>query len=137
MSDSDDVQLEGPYDWDKHLKGNGMKTTAEVTEYKKSTGWVPYEQYMKEIYYHHPGREFDDFNMSQNWLDKQTEPNRLLREAAYLLGLQHRSTNSQDAAYTHDDQKHLEEDLYRDFMLALFNRLDHNNAQGPWPEEEH
>ena len=122
-------QLE-PYE--QRLRDLGLPTLAETRKYRETVGWVPYEDYMETINHHHPGRKFDDFNMSQDWFDKQIEPNRLLRETAYLLGLKHRPLDT----YTEDDQKELEEELYNKFMLALFEGVADNYISTPWPVEE-
>ena len=96
-------------DWDQRLKDSGLKTIDEVKAYRETVTWVPYEQYMNEIYYHCAGRELDDFNMQQDYFDKQLEPDRLLREAAYNYGLKYRSMHEE---WTEKDQKILEEKLY-------------------------
>ena len=120
-------------DWEQRLKDNGMKTVKETKEYRETVGWVPYEEYMKEIYHHCPGREFDQFNMRQDWFDKQIEPNKLLREAAYLLGLKHCDTEE----HTEEEQKELEEELYNKFMLVMFDVLTSPGDSGvPWPMDE-
>lgn len=126
-----DEQLE-PYE--QRLVDFGLPTLAETKKYRETVGWVPYEEYMKKIYFHHPGRDFDDFNMSQDYFDKQLEPNKLLREAAYLLGLKHRPVHN--TKWTEDDQKELEEELYNKFMLALFDEIDHNYTPNIWPVDE-
>ena len=96
---------------EQRLKDLGLPTLAETRKYRETTGWVPYEEYMEKIYFHHPGRKFDDFNMSQDWLEKQLEPDRLLREAAYLIGLKSRPSPE----HTEEEQKELEAELYLRF----------------------
>ena len=119
-------------DWDQRLKDNGMKTIDEVKTYRETVGWVPYEKYMKTIFHHCPGREFDDFSMRQDYFDRQLEPNKLLREAAYLLGLKYRPLDN----YTEDDQKELEEEVYNKFMLAEFEAMQGDIPRAPWPASE-
>ena len=123
-------QLE-PYE--QRLRDLGLPTLAETKEYRETVGWVPYEEYMKKIYFHHPGREFDDFNMSQDHFDIQLEPNKLLREAAYLLGLKHKPA-AFEGTWTEDDQKELEESLYNKFMFSVYK--DCYDTPTPWPEDE-
>lgn len=115
---------------DQKLRDLGLPTLAETKQYKETTGWVPYEEYMKKIYFHHPGREFDQFNMRQDWFDKQIEPNKLLREAAYLLGLKHCDTEE----HTEEEQKELEEELYNKFLGVIFSKIYSNTD--PWPDDE-
>ena len=115
---------------EQRLKDLGLPTLAETKEYRETVGWVPYEEYMEHIFHHHAGRQFDDFNMSQDYFDKQLEPNKLLREAAYLLGLKHHEGKE-------EEQKELEEELYNKFMLATFNAVSPPSDSGvPWPMDE-
>lgn len=125
----DDEQLD-PHE--QKLKDLGLPTLAETKEYRENVGWVPYEEYMRKIYFHHPGRDFDDWNMQQGYFDKQLEPNRLLREAAYLIGLKLRPSRF-GKDWTEDDQKELEEELYNTFMINLFEVTQESN---PWPSSE-
>ena len=119
--------------YEQRLKDMGLPTLAETREYRETAGWEPYDVYLEKIFFHHSGRELDQHNMRQDWLDKQIEPNRLLREAAYLLGLKHRDTES----YTEEEQKELEEELYNKFMLTMFNVLNPPSDSGvPWPMDE-
>lgn len=99
-------------DWDKRLRDNGMKTIDEIKTYRESTQWVPYEDYMSEIYYHCAGRKFDGFNMHMDYFDNQLEPDKLLRESAYMYGLKYRSSHEEGCDWTEEDQKILEEKLY-------------------------
>ena len=126
-------QLE-PYE--QRLKDLGLPTLAETKQYRETTGWVPYEEYMKKIYFHHSCREFDDFNMRQDWCDKQLEPDKLLRETAYLLGLKHRplAHHDCDTGWNEDDQKELEEELYNKFLGVIFSKIYSNTD--PWPDDE-
>tara|TARA_R110002051_G_scaffold110864_1_gene183536 strand:- start:542 stop:928 length:387 start_codon:yes stop_codon:yes gene_type:complete len=118
---------------EQKLKDLGLPTLAETREYRETVGWVPYEEYMEEIYHHCAGREFDQFNMRQDYFDKQIEPNKLLREAAYLLGLKHCDTEE----HTEEEQKELEEELYNKFMLSMFTVLNPPGKSGvPWPMDE-
>ena len=94
---------------EQRLKDLGLPTLAETRKYRETIGWVPYEEYMEKIYFHHPGRKFDNFNMSQDFFDKSIEANRLLREAAYLLALKNRNM---DEDWSEREQKALEKDLY-------------------------
>jgi len=99
--------------YEQSLVDKGLPTLAETKEYRKTVEWVPYEQYMKQIFHHCPGREHDGFNMQQNWFDKRLEPDKLLREAAYLYGLKYRSTcDDKWHEWSENDQKVLEEKLY-------------------------
>ena len=106
-------------DWDQRMKDNGMKTIDEIKTYRQTADWVPYEDYMKEIYHHCAGREFDGFNMQDNFLDKRLEPDRLLREAAYMYGLKYRNSTDRDSDWTEEDQKILEEKLYNMFKEVV------------------
>ena len=99
-------------DWDQRMRDNGMKTIDEIKTYRQTVKWVPYEQYMEEIYHHCSGRKFDEFNMEQDWFDGQLEPDKLLREAAYKYGLKYRNGCEEDWNWTDEDQKILEEKLY-------------------------
>ena len=110
---------------EQRLRDLGLPTLAETKEYRETAGWVPYEEYMEKIYHHHPGREHDSFNMKQKWFDKQLEPNKLLREAAYLIGLKH--CNGEE------EQKQLEEEMYNQFMNAYFET---SQEIDPWPSSE-
>ena len=103
-------------DWDKRLKDNGMKAIDEIKKYRQTIQWVPYEQYMEEIYHHCAGRQFDDWNMSQDYFDRQLEPDKLLREAAYNCGLKYRNMREE---WTEEDQKILEEKLYTMFKEVV------------------
>ena len=111
-----------------------MKTTSEIKTYRETVGWVPYEQYMEEIYHHCAGRKFDEWNMRQDFFDKRMEPNKLLREAAYLIGLKYRPLG--DSVYTEDDQKELEEMMYNKFITAEFESVEGDIPRTPWPADE-
>ena len=102
-------------DYEKRLVDKGLPTIAETKEYRKTVRWVPYNEYLERIFHHCPGRKFDEFNMEQDWCDKQLEPDRLLREAAYLLSLKHRHCHSSDAIWSEKEQLELEEILYNKF----------------------
>ena len=88
-----------------------LDTIAETTEYRETVGWVPYNEYLEKIYYHCPGRDFDEHNMKSDWCDKLLEPDRLIREAAYLLSLKLRPCHSHDDKWTEEEQLDLEEIL--------------------------
>tara|TARA_R110002020_G_scaffold173286_1_gene364126 strand:- start:22838 stop:23227 length:390 start_codon:yes stop_codon:yes gene_type:complete len=102
-------------DYEQRLVDKGLPTIAETKNYKQTTKWVPYNEYMERIYLHHPGREFDEFNMEQDWCDKQIEPDRLLREAAYLIAIKERPCSRHDSIWTEEEQLYLEETLYNKF----------------------
>ena len=102
-------------DYEQRLVDKGLPTLAETKEYKLTTRWVPYNEYMERILRHHPGREFDEFNMEQDWCDKQLEPDRLLREAAYLIAIKERPCSRRDSIWTEEEQLYLEEELYNKF----------------------
>ena len=102
-------------DYEQRLVDSGLPTLAETREYRETVKWVPYNEYMERIFHHCPGREFDEFNMSQDWCDKQLEPDKLLREAAYLLSLKHRPCHNSDSTCTEEDQLELEKTLYNRF----------------------
>jgi hypothetical protein len=102
-------------DYEQRLVDNGLPTLAETKEYRKTARWVPYNEYMKTIFHHCPGREHDEFNMQQDWFDTQLQPDKLLRETAYLLALKHRPCHSYDALWSEEDQLELEELLYNKF----------------------
>ena len=104
--------MEDEIDWNQRLKDNGLRSIEEVRAYRETVGWVPYNEYMGEIYYHCPSRELDEFNMSENFFDKQLEPDKLLRETAYLLSIKHRPCHTSDSLWTEEDQLELEESLY-------------------------
>ena len=101
---------------EQKLKDMGLPTLAETRTYRETVGWVPYEEYMERIFHHHPGREFDNFNMQQDYFDGQLEPDKLVREAAYKYGLKYRN-NCED--WTEEDQKILEEKLYTMFKEVV------------------
>ena len=111
-----------------------MKTCSEIREYRATVGWVPYEEYMAEIYHHCPGRKFDEWNMRDDFFDRQLEPNRLLREAAYMMGLKYRPLNE----YTEEDQKELEEAMYIKFLTAEFELVETDipRSSSPFPPDE-
>ena len=106
-------------DWDQRMKDNGMKTIDEVKTYRQTVKWVPYEEYMGEIYHHCAGRKFDEFNMQQDYFDGKLEPDRLLREAAYKYGLKYRNGCEKDWDWTEEDQQILEEKLYTMFKEVV------------------
>ena len=106
-------------DWNQRLKDNGMKTIDETKTYRQTVKWLPYEQYMEKIYHHCAGRNFDEFNMQQDWFDGQLEPDKLLREAAYKYGLKYRNSCEKDEDWTKEDQKVLEEKLYTMFKEVV------------------
>ena len=118
---------------EQRLKDLGLPTIAETKEYRETVGWVPFEEYMEKIFHHHPGRELDEWNMRSDWLDKQLEPNRLMREAAYLIGLKYRPL---DGKWTVDDQKDLEEAMYAKFIMAEFESVEDDINRSPWPIDE-
>ena len=102
-------------DYEQRLVDKGLPTLAETKEYKLTTRWVPYNEYMERIFRHHPGRKFDEFNMEQDWCDKQIEPDRLMREAAYLIAIKERPCASHDSIWTEEEQLCLEKELYNKF----------------------
>jgi hypothetical protein len=102
-------------DYERKLVDTGLPTLAETKGYRKTVEWVPYDEYMKTIFHHCPGRKHDEFNMEQDWFDSQLAPDKLLREAAYLLSLKHRPCHSADSEWTQEDQLDLEETLYNRF----------------------
>jgi len=102
-------------DYEQRLVDKGLPTLAETKEYRKTVKWVPYNEYMERIFHHCPGRQFDEFNILENHFDKQLEPDRLLREAAYLLSLKHRPCHNSDSTWTEEDQLELEKWLYTRF----------------------
>ena len=93
----------------------GLPTLEETKKYRRTVKWVPYDEYTKKIFHHCPGREFDEFNIVRDHFDKQLEPDRLLREAAYMLALKHRPCQSSDALWTEEEQLQLEKTLYDRF----------------------
>ena len=38
-------------DWDQRMKDNDLKTVDQIKAYRQTVKWVPYEDYMKEIYH--------------------------------------------------------------------------------------
>ena len=103
-------------DYEQRLIDSGLPTIEETKNYRKTVGWVPYEEYMERVHFHHPGRKLDGFNMEQDWCNKQLEPDRLLREAAYNYGLKYRNVSEE---WTEEDQKILEEKLYTMFKEVV------------------
>ena len=106
-------------DYEKRLVDEGLPTLAEIKEYRETVKWVPYNEYMERIFFHCPGRQFDEFNMEQDYFDKQLEPDRMVREAAYLSSLKHRPCHSHDASWTEKDQLEFEEVMYNKFRAIL------------------
>ena len=81
----------------------------------------PQQQMMiaNEIYYHCAGRKFDGFNMHMDYFDNQLEPDKLLRQSAYMYGLKYRNGQDKDSGWTEEDQKILEEKLYTMFKEVV------------------
>ena len=102
-------------DYERRLVDNGLPTLSETEQYRKTVGWVPFEEYTKTIFHHHPGRKFDEFNMKEGYFDKRLEPDRLLREAAYLISIKHRPCHNHEDEWTEEQQLDLEELLYNRF----------------------
>ena len=106
-------------DWNQRMEDNGLKTIDEIKTYRETVKWVPYEEYMTEIYYHCAGRSFDGFNMYMDYFDNQLEPDKLLRQSAYMYGLKYRNSADRDLDWTEEDQKILEEKLYTMFKEVV------------------
>mgnify|MGYP001182687165 CR=1 FL=1 len=104
---------------DKNLKDNGMRTLTEIEEYRDTVGWVPYGEYMEYIYKHCPGRRFDEHSVQENFMDKALEPDRLLREAAYIMSLKHRPCCYHDSPWNEKEQLEFEEVMYNKFRAIL------------------
>jgi hypothetical protein len=102
---------------DKTLKDEGLRTLTELENYRKNVNWVPYDEYMNHIYHHCVGREFEEWSMAEDHFDSQLQPDKLLREAAYLYGIKYRSTR--DNEWIEEDQKILEEKLYTMFKEVV------------------
>jgi hypothetical protein len=102
-------------DYEQRLVDSGLPTISETNEYTRTVKWVPYNEYLERICRHCPGRAFDEHNMESNWLDKQLEPDKLMREAAYLIAIKERPCSLHGSIWTEEEQLHLEETLYNKF----------------------
>ena len=106
-------------DYEQRLVDSRLPTIKDTKEYMRTVKWVPYNEYLENIFHRSPGREFDEFNMKTNFFEARVEPDKLIREAAYKLSLKVRPCHGCEAEYTEEEQLELEEMLYKAFKRTV------------------